>query len=115
MSPSLISITRRRGGQVEVEGPVDVFASAVLIRAGFQTFPVLGGVWIRLPFDLGLAQENARASWAADMLAAARYEITLDPSLRAGPSPSGRPSGAALTPTAASPPLTEAPTPRPRN
>lgn len=98
MSPSPIFITRGRGGQVEVDGPVDAFASAVLARAGFLTFPILGGVWIRLPFDLGPARENQHASWAADMLAAARYKITPDPSLRTDPSHSGRPPEAAHTP-----------------
>lgn len=117
MSPSSISIARGRGGQVEVGGPVDAFASAVLARAGFQTFPVLGGgVWIRLPFDLGLDRENERASWAADMLTAARYEITLDPSLRTDPPQSGRPpSTAPGIPTTAGPPAPAAPTRRPRS
>ncbi|MEW1794645.1 hypothetical protein [Streptomyces niveus] len=40
---------------------------------------------MRLPFDMGGEWENEHASWAADMLAAARYPLTLDPTLRTGP------------------------------
>ncbi|CAM5570694.1 hypothetical protein [Streptomyces aurantiogriseus] len=77
-----IRITRGEGGEVEVEGPYDVFAAEVLRRAGFLFEPSLRGHWIRLPFDLGRAWENEHASWAAEMLAAARYPVRLDPDLR---------------------------------
>lgn len=75
-----IRIARGRGGQVEATGPLDPLAAALLRRAGF-----LSGQWVRLPFDMGGEWENEHASWAADMLTAARYPLTLDPTLRAGP------------------------------
>lgn len=77
-----IRITRGPGGEVEVDGPVDAFAASVLARAGFDTYPTMRGVWIRLPFDLGRRWENEHASWAAEMLTAARYAVGLDPDLR---------------------------------
>ncbi|MEV3950082.1 hypothetical protein AB0K57_20860 [Streptomyces halstedii] len=92
MNGEAIQITRGRGGQVEVEGGVDAFAASVLARAGFDTYPTLGGVWIRLPFDLGHTWENEHASWAAEMLTAARYNVDLDQDLRVAPPPAGTPS-----------------------
>ncbi|MFE3249930.1 hypothetical protein [Streptomyces sp. NPDC059209] len=80
-----IHITRGRGGQVEATGPLDPLAASLLRRAGFLTFPTLSGQWVRLPFDMGDEWENEHASWAADMLTAARYPLTLDPTLRTGP------------------------------
>lgn len=97
-----IRITRGEGGEVEVEGPYDEFAARILARAGFMTFPTLRGQWVRLPFDLGRAWENEHASWAADMLTAARYHVDLDPDLRPGPAdesapPTTRRTKAAMT------------------
>lgn len=80
-----IRITRGRGGQVEATGPLDTLATTLLRRAGFQALPTLSGQWVRLPFDMGGEWENEHASWAADMLTAARYPLTLDPTLRTGP------------------------------
>jgi hypothetical protein len=85
-----IRILRGPGGEVEVEGAYDEFATRILARAGFMTFPALRGQWVRLPFDLGRDWENRHASWAAEMLSAARYPVHLDPDLRV-PSP-GRPT-----------------------
>ncbi|MFJ9085771.1 hypothetical protein ACIRL3_25450 [Streptomyces sp. NPDC102384] len=85
MSDEPIRITRGQGGEVDVDGPVDTFAASVLTRAGFDTYPQLHGVWIRLPFDLGRAWENEHATWAADMLTAARYRVDLDPDLQTAP------------------------------
>lgn len=85
MNGEPIRIIRGRGGQVEVEGAVDAFAASVLARAGFDTYPTLRGVWIRLPFDLGRTWENEHASWAAEMLTAARYHVDLDQDLRVAP------------------------------
>lgn len=85
---TIISITRGRGGQVEAEGPIDALASALLDRAGFIRQPTLRGTWHRLPFDMGEEWENKHASYAADMLRAARYAIRLDPAL----TPGGRPA-----------------------
>ncbi|MEU3009023.1 hypothetical protein [Streptomyces sp. NPDC006863] len=80
-APDLIRITRGRGGQVEVEGSVDSLAGQLLARAGFLSEPALGGRWIRLPFDMGTDWENARATWAAHMLSAARFPVELGPEL----------------------------------
>ncbi|NNN33054.1 hypothetical protein HLK59_22350 [Streptomyces sp. S3(2020)] len=82
MSDEPIRITRGQGGEVDVEGPVDGFAASILKRAGFNTYPQLRGVWIRLPFDLGRRWENEHATWAAEMLTAARYNVDLDPGLQ---------------------------------
>ncbi|MEJ8650639.1 hypothetical protein WKI65_21690 [Streptomyces sp. MS1.AVA.3] len=87
MSNEPIRITRGQGGEVDVEGPVDDFAASVLKHASFDTYPQLRGVWIRLPFDLGRAWENEHATWAAEMLTAARYSVDLDPNLRVRPRP----------------------------
>ncbi|MGQ4484288.1 hypothetical protein ACN6LM_002616 [Streptomyces sp. SAS_281] len=91
MNGEPISIIRGRGGQVEVEGAVDAFASSVLARAGFDTYPTLQGVWIHLPFDLGRTWENEHATWAAEMLVAARYNVDLDQDLRAAGPPASAP------------------------
>ncbi|WP_371551363.1 hypothetical protein OG266_38325 [Streptomyces sp. NBC_00554] len=87
MSDEPIRITRGQGGEVDVEGAVDGFAASVLKHAGFDTYPTLRGVWIRLPFDLGRTWENEHATWAAEMLTAARYSVDLDPDLRNSPPP----------------------------
>ncbi|MFE9601578.1 hypothetical protein [Streptomyces hokutonensis] len=91
MSDAAIRITRGPGGEVEVDGPVDAFAASVLARAGFDTSPMLRGVWIRLPFDLGRRWENEHATWAAEMLTAARYTVDLDPGLRPAPDSASAP------------------------
>lgn len=84
-APDLIRITRGRGGQVEVEGSVDSLAGQLLARAGFLSEPVLGGRWLLLPFDMGKEWENARATWAAHMLSAARFPVELGPELSSHP------------------------------
>ncbi|MFF1420056.1 hypothetical protein [Streptomyces sp. NPDC058280] len=97
-----ISITRGRGGQVEVEGVViERLARDVLRRAGFLFEPSLHGHWIRLPFGMGRDWENEHATWAAEMLTAARYPVRLAPDLRhdapAPAAPSGPARPAAMT------------------
>lgn len=79
--PDPIRIARRPGGEVDVEGSFDDFAGQILQRAGFFAVPTLRGPWIRLPFDMGSAWENDHSTWAAEMLAAARYTVDLDPGL----------------------------------
>lgn len=81
MSTDPIRIARKRGGEVEVEGPVDEFAAQILDRAGFIFRPTLRGVWIRLHFDTGQERENQKATYAAQMLSAAGYQVDLDPNL----------------------------------
>ncbi|MFK0121183.1 hypothetical protein [Streptomyces sp. NPDC090994] len=98
-----ILITRGQGGEVEVTGSYDAFAADLLRRAGFLFQPALRGHWVRLPFDLGPTWENEHATWAADMLTAARYRVSLDPSLRAEPpravtAPTGSPAMTAQAP-----------------
>ncbi|MFC4606921.1 hypothetical protein ACFO9E_03665 [Streptomyces maoxianensis] len=101
MKPSTepISITRGQGGEVEVEGVLDSLAADVLRRAGFLFEPTLRGHWIRLPFDMGRDWENERATWAAEMLSAARYPVRLDPDLRADTPEQAGPSRPARPPT----------------
>ncbi|GGZ79649.1 hypothetical protein [Streptomyces bluensis] len=107
MTSTPIRILRGPGGEVEVAGPYDAFAASVLARAGFETYPTLRGQWVRLPFDLGRAWENKRATWAADMLTAARYNVDLDPDLRS--SPPGTPPATASPPAVTSEPTTVVP------
>ena len=107
MTSDPIRITRGEGGEIEVEGHYDAFAAGILARAGFLTYPTLRGQWVRLPFDLGSAWENEHASWAADMLIAARYVVDLDPDLRPAPPAAAAPPSARR----ASPAMTAQPTP----
>ncbi|MET9812396.1 hypothetical protein [Streptomyces sp. NPDC006355] len=100
MGKAPIRITRDELGVVEVDGSYDAFAASILARAGFETFPTLRGVWVRLPFDLGRAWENEHASWAAEMLTAARYLVDLDPDLQPGPPGGSAPPAARRTKTA---------------
>ncbi|KUM99907.1 hypothetical protein AQI95_35920 [Streptomyces yokosukanensis] len=93
-----IRITRGQGGEVDVDGPVDAFAASILDRAGFVTYPQLRGVWIRLPFDLGRTWENEHATWAAQMLTAARYAVDLAPDLRPRTDGRAAPGGPARPP-----------------
>ncbi|MCW8379802.1 hypothetical protein [Streptomyces justiciae] len=100
-----LRIVRGQGGEVEVTGRIDGFAGDVLRRAGFLFEPSLRGVWIRLPFDLGRARENDRASWAAEMLTAARYHVELAPDLHAAaPGATARTGTVRPATTAAAPP-----------
>jgi hypothetical protein len=108
MTPGIepIRIIRGQCGEVEVTGPYDSFAGSVLRRAGFLFEPSLRGHWIRLPFDLGRDWENEHATWAADMLTAARYPVHLDPGLRDDTPGAAVPTGPARPPAmaAAAPP-----------
>ncbi|MFJ6898141.1 hypothetical protein [Streptomyces hokutonensis] len=94
-----IRIRREEGGEVEVTGSIDAFASDVLRRAGFRFEPTLRSVWIRLPFDLGRDWENEHATWATEMLTAARYPVDLDPDLRPRAGESAGPGVGARPPT----------------
>ncbi|AJC55065.1 hypothetical protein [Streptomyces sp. 769] len=106
MSTEPIRITRGQGREVEVEGTLDSPAADVLLRAGFLFQPTLRGHWIRLPFDLGRDGENEHATWAEQMLTAARYPVHLDPDLRADAPEQAAPSDPARPPatTAQAPP-----------
>ncbi|OAR26588.1 hypothetical protein A8W25_28410 [Streptomyces sp. ERV7] len=76
-----IRIARQDTGEVEVNGSIDELARLILDRAGFLFRPTVSGVWIRLPFDTGQANENRQATHAARMLSAAGYQVDLDPAL----------------------------------
>ncbi|KPI02860.1 hypothetical protein OK074_5010 [Actinobacteria bacterium OK074] len=76
-----IKITRHEAGQVDAEGDIDAFAYRVLERAGFEAYPILRGTWIRLLFDIPEQSQNRAASYAAAMLRAAGYTVTISPSL----------------------------------
>ncbi|GCD41863.1 hypothetical protein [Streptomyces paromomycinus] len=99
MADDPIRITRGPGGEVEAEGPIDAFAASILHRAGFLSQPVLHATWHRLPFDLGTAWENEHAAFAAEMLTAARYPVTLGPGLRPDQPPSRACRSTTATPT----------------
>lgn len=100
MSPDRepIRIIRGPGGEVEVHGPLDAFAGDILRRAGFLFEPSLRGHWIRLMFDMGRDWENEHATWAAEMLTAARYPVHLGPDLRADVPERSAPAGPARPP-----------------
>ncbi|MFJ8794587.1 hypothetical protein [Streptomyces sp. NPDC102462] len=93
-----IRIDRGQGGEVDVVGPLDDLAGRLLRRAGFLFEPTLRGHWVRLPFDMGRDWENERATWAAQMLAAARYPVCLDPALDTHRTPHATPSGPVRSP-----------------
>jgi hypothetical protein len=78
---SVIRIRRGAGGEVEADGEIDKLASDVLRHAGFLSEPTLRGVWIRLPFDMGRAWENAHAARASQMLTAVGYAVDLNAGL----------------------------------
>ncbi|MCZ0997563.1 hypothetical protein O1M63_04495 [Streptomyces mirabilis] len=99
-----LRIVRGQGGEVEVTGRIDGFAGDVLRRAGFLFEPTLRGVWIRLPFDMGRTRENDRATWAAEMLSAARYHVELVPDLHAAAPGATAPTGPVRPATATAAP-----------
>jgi hypothetical protein len=65
-----------------------------------------------LPFDLGRTWENEHASWAAEMLTAARYSVDLDPDLRSAPPAASAPPAPRRTKTAMTAQPAPAGTPR---
>ncbi|MEV0577126.1 hypothetical protein [Streptomyces sp. NPDC050392] len=100
-SPEPIRIARAKDGHVEVDGAFDAFAGHILLRAGFLSVPSLNGRSTRLPLDMGRHWENEQATWAAQMLATARYPVRLDPSLDTRLAPPARLSGPARPPAVA--------------
>ncbi|WGD39798.1 hypothetical protein [Streptomyces cathayae] len=92
-----IRITRGPGGEVEAEGRFDSLAADILRHAGFLFEPALHGHWFRLPFDMGRDWENQHATWAAEILTAARYPVHLAPDLRPGTPKSSTPRTPAMT------------------
>ncbi|GJF32671.1 hypothetical protein KNE206_53710 [Kitasatospora sp. NE20-6] len=78
------TITRRPGEGVTAEGPWDDFVLSILAEYGFQYHDLSHGVlYTRLALRLGERQQNEAATRAAAVLAAAGYDVTLDPALGA--------------------------------
>ncbi|MFH8562553.1 hypothetical protein [Streptomyces sp. NPDC017988] len=83
-APQLVSAlpaapARHGGGEVEVEGPVD--AAQILDCAGFISARFCAACVIRLHFDTGQEHENQQATYAAQILSTAGYQVDLDPNL----------------------------------
>ncbi|QFQ99345.1 hypothetical protein F9278_27935 [Streptomyces phaeolivaceus] len=76
-----IHIARHPTSGVTAEGS-DAFAATLLERAGFIPQSSIRQSWYRLPYDMGEDYENEKATFAYEMLTAARYPVVIDPSLR---------------------------------
>jgi hypothetical protein len=81
-APSTVVITRRPSGSVAAYGG-DSLADTLLDRAGFPNTADVYGSWRLLPAGMPHHDQAAIASHAAEMLRAARYQVTLDEDLRA--------------------------------
>ncbi|MYV68905.1 hypothetical protein GT043_23780 [Streptomyces sp. SID2131] len=79
-APSII-ITSEFSGSVVAKGATDDLSAQLLKHAGFQQIDDWHGRRHRLPTTMPVADKVAIASHAAEMLRAARYEVTLPPSL----------------------------------
>jgi hypothetical protein len=75
-----IRIARRPTSGVTAEGG-DAFAATLLERAGFISQSSIRQSWYRLHYDIGEDYENKKATYAYEMLTAARYPVVIDPSL----------------------------------
>ena len=80
-----IIITAEPSGSVTVRGGVDELAAAMLRRAGFEQLQDWHGMRHRLPSTCPPDRRTAVASFAATMLHAARYDVTLDRALDTEP------------------------------
>ncbi|MGW3968865.1 hypothetical protein ACWEFD_06010 [Streptomyces ardesiacus] len=79
--PTSITITSEFSGSVVAKGATDDLSSQLLRHAGFKQIDDWHGRRHRLPTTTPLADQVAIASHAAEMLRAARYDVTLPPSL----------------------------------
>ncbi len=79
-APSII-ITSEFSGSVVAKGATDDLSAQLLKHAGFQQIDDWHGRRHRLPTTMPVIDKVAIASHAAEMLRAARYEVTLPPSL----------------------------------
>ncbi|MFF4520538.1 hypothetical protein [Streptomyces bluensis] len=86
-----IHIARRPTSGVTAEG-ADAFAATLLERAGFIPQSSIRQSWYRLHYDIGEDYENEKATFAYEMLTAARYPVVIDPSLRLCNDGTGTPS-----------------------
>ncbi|TQE15534.1 hypothetical protein Sipo8835_45300 [Streptomyces ipomoeae] len=75
-----IRIARHPTSGVTAEGG-DAFAATLLERAGFIPQSSIRQSWYRLHYDMGDDYENEKATYAYEMLTAARYPVVIDPSL----------------------------------
>ncbi|MEV0019433.1 hypothetical protein [Streptomyces tendae] len=79
--PTSITITSEFSGSVVAKGATDDLSAQLLRHAGFKQIEDWHGRRHRLPTTTPLADQIAIASHAAEMLRAARYDVTLPPSL----------------------------------
>ncbi|MYX00321.1 hypothetical protein SAMN02745831_03584, partial [Streptomyces sp. PgraA7] len=79
--PTSITITSEFSGSVVAKGATDDLSAQLLRHAGFKQIDDWHGRRHRLPTTTPLAEQVAIASHAAEMLRAARYDVTLPPSL----------------------------------
>ena len=79
--PTSITITSEFSGSVVAKGATDDLSAQLLRHAGFKQIDDWHGRRHRLPTTTPLADQVAIASHAAEMLRAARYDVTLPPSL----------------------------------
>ncbi|MFE5395959.1 hypothetical protein ACFQ9U_15575 [Streptomyces sp. NPDC056568] len=79
--PTSITLTSEFSGSVVAKGATDDLSAQLLRHAGFKQIDDWHGRRHRLPTTTPLADQVAIASHAAEMLRAARYDVTLPPSL----------------------------------
>ncbi|MEU1213394.1 hypothetical protein ABZ424_13350 [Streptomyces sp. NPDC005790] len=79
--PTSITITSEFSGSVVAKGATDDLSAQLLRHAGFKQIDDWHGRRHRLPTTTPLADQVAIATHAAEMLRAARYDVTLPPSL----------------------------------
>ncbi|WP_327272312.1 hypothetical protein OG609_08925 [Streptomyces sp. NBC_01224] len=79
--PTSITITSEFSGSVVAKGATDDLSAQLLRHAGFKQIDDWHGRRHRLPTTTPLAEQVAIATHAAEMLRAARYDVTLPPSL----------------------------------
>lgn len=76
----VIRIDRRPTSGVTAEGG-DALAATLLKRAGFVPQSSIHQSWYRLHYDMGADYENEKATYAYEMLTAARCLVVINPSL----------------------------------
>ncbi|WP_372352353.1 hypothetical protein [Streptomyces sp. KL116D] len=79
--PTSITITSEFSGSVVAKGATDDLSAQLLRHAGFKQIDDWHGRRHRLPTTTPLAYQVAIATHAAEMLRAARYDVTLPPDL----------------------------------
>ncbi|MFE6719393.1 hypothetical protein ACFVDU_17660 [Streptomyces albidoflavus] len=85
MPTPAITITAEPSGSVVAKGATDDLSASLLKHAGFRQIQDWHGLRHRLPTTTPLADKVAIATYAAEMLRAARYSVELPPSLDTAP------------------------------